>query len=103
MRTDLEEEPDDEHLESSHTDDKTTLDHAEVLDSLLCAPDGAEVSVLASTEVLLVTSDGRQLARNLVDGLFQCRCNTRIASFLGRQVHASFVLNLSVMERMVSF
>lgn len=69
----LEEEPDDEDLQSSHANDKTNLDHAEVDNSLLGTVDRAEISVLAGSEVLLVSRNGRELARDLEDRLFQNR------------------------------
>ncbi len=63
----LEEELDNEDLQCAHTHDKTALDQAEVHDTPLGAADGAEVSVLARAEVLLVSGDGGELARDLVD------------------------------------
>lgn len=54
----LEEEPDNKDLQSTHSDNQTRLDQAKVYNSLLGAPHGAEVAVLARSEVLLVTGDG---------------------------------------------
>lgn len=53
--TDLEEEANDEHLQASHSNHHQALNNAEVKDSLLGAPDSAEVTVFSGTEVLLVS------------------------------------------------
>jgi hypothetical protein len=69
----LEEEPDNEHLKSSHTNHEPTLDNAEVEYPSLRALYGAEIAVLACPEVLLIPSYGRQVARDLHDRFFESR------------------------------
>jgi hypothetical protein len=54
----LEEELNNENLESTHANHQRHLDQAEVDDPLLRAADGAEVAVLAGTEIFLVSRDG---------------------------------------------
>jgi len=49
----LEEEPHNQNLQTSHAHHHDHLDQAEVEDSLLRAPDRAEVSVLAGSKVFL--------------------------------------------------
>lgn len=55
----LEEEAHNKHLQSSHGDHHQALNHAEIEDTTLGTADSAEVAVLTSAEVLLVTRDGR--------------------------------------------
>lgn len=54
----LEEEPDDEDLQTRHCNHHQALDDAEVEYATLRAPDRAEVSVFSRPEVLLVAVDG---------------------------------------------
>jgi hypothetical protein len=63
----LEEHSDDKDLQTSHADHHQTLNDGEVEDSLLCASDGGEVSVLASSEVFLLTGDCAELTAELED------------------------------------
>jgi hypothetical protein len=51
----LEEEPDDEHLETSHRNHHKTDYAAEVEDSLLGRADGAQISILSCSEVFLIS------------------------------------------------
>lgn len=92
--TDLEEEAHDEHLQGSHADDHETLDQADVDDPLLGAADRAEVAVLSRPEVLLVSRYGRQLARDLVDGLLQDGRVLWRGALLRRKLHTRLVLDL---------
>jgi hypothetical protein len=93
----LEEEAHDEDLQASHAYHHQTLDDGEVEDSLLGAPDGAEVSVLAGAEVFLVSADGGELGRQFLDGFFEHRCLFVGRALFGGELGASFVFNL--MER----
>lgn len=70
----LEEEPDNKHLQCSHADNQSNLDHAKVDNALLRAGHGAEVAVLSCPKVLLVSGNGGKLARDLVDGFLQDGC-----------------------------
>lgn len=70
----LEEESHDKHLQGSHADDETNLNHAKVHDSLLCTGDGGEIAVLARSEVLLVPRNGRKLTGDFEDGVLDNRC-----------------------------
>lgn len=90
----LEEEPDNEDLESAHAHYQPALDEAEVEYALLCAPHGAEVPVLAGPEVFLVPHDRRQLAVELQDRLLQRRRLLWGGALLLRQRDAGFVLDL---------
>jgi hypothetical protein len=54
----LEEEPNDEDLQTRHCDHHQALDDAKVENATLRAPDCAEVSVFSCPEVLLVAVDG---------------------------------------------
>jgi hypothetical protein len=54
----LEEEPDDEDLQASHTDHHQALNDAEIEDPSFRAPYCAEIPVLAGAEVLLISRDG---------------------------------------------
>ena len=92
--TNLEEEADDENLQSAHANHHGALNETEVDDPALRAADGAEVSVLARAEVLLVPRDGGQLARHLVDGFFEFRGLFRGRPLLGRELRLLFVLDL---------
>lgn len=67
----LEEESDNKHLQRTHTDNKSNLDHAEVDNALLRARDSAEVTVLTCSKVFLVSGNGGKLAGDLEDGLLQ--------------------------------
>lgn len=63
----LEKEAHNKHLQPGHRHHHQALNHAEVEDTTLGATDGAEIPILASTEILLVSGDGRQLCGQLVD------------------------------------
>lgn len=67
----LEEEPDDEDLQTCHAHHHQALDDREVEYPPLRAPDGGEVPVLARPEVLLVARDGGELAGELEDRFFK--------------------------------
>lgn len=90
----LEEEPDNKDLKSAHADDQQDLNQAEVDDPFLCAADGAEVAVLAGAKVFLIPGDGRHLARDLEERLFERRRLFRGSALLGREGHAGLVLDL---------
>lgn len=70
----LEEEPDNKHLQCSHADNQSNLDHAKVDNALLRAGHGAEVAILSCSKVLLVSGNGGKLARDFVDGFLQDGC-----------------------------
>lgn len=91
----LEEKSHNKHLQSPHGYDKAALNQAEVYDPLFCATDGAEVSVFAGSEILLVSGNGRQLSRDLVERFFQSSSLLGAASLLGRQVDARLILDLN--------
>ncbi len=91
----LEEKSHNKHLQSPHGDDKAALDQAEVYNPLFCAADGAEVSVFAGSEILLVSGNGRQLSGDLVERFFQSSSLLGAASLLGRQVDARLILDLN--------
>jgi hypothetical protein len=63
----LEKEAHNKDLQRSHGHHHEPLDHTEVEDAALRAPDCAEIAVLARAEVFLVTGDSRKLGRELVD------------------------------------
>lgn len=67
----LKEEPDNKYLEPSHTDHEPTFDNAEVEYPSLRALYGAEIAVLARPKVFLIPIDGREIARDLHDRLFE--------------------------------
>lgn len=90
----LEEEPDHEDLQSTHADDQTALYQAEVDNPLLRASDGAEVTVLARPEILLIPGHSRQLSRNLDDRFFKGGGLLGRGALLGGEVHSGFVLDL---------
>jgi hypothetical protein len=66
----LEKEPHNKHLQRSHGNHHQTLNNAKIEDSPLSAAHSAKVSVLARTEVFLVSGDCRQEVRHLCDGFF---------------------------------
>lgn len=90
----LEEESYNKDLQATHADDHGALDHAKVGDSLLRAADSAEVAVLPCSKVLLVSSNGRKLSGDLVDGLLQSRGLLGAGALLGGELCANFVLDL---------
>ena len=94
--TNLEEEADDENLQGTHADHHGALDETEVDDPALGASDGAEVSVLSRAEILLVSRDGGQLARHLVDGFFEFRRLLRGRPLLRGELGLLFVFDLSI-------
>ena len=53
----LEEEPHDKYLQPGHAHHHQALNHAEVEDPPLSAPNCAEISVLSRAEVLLISSN----------------------------------------------
>jgi hypothetical protein len=63
----LEEEPDHQDLQGSHSNHHTYFNQAEIEDSLLCALDCAEITVLSCSEVLLHSADRAQLSADLED------------------------------------
>lgn len=67
----LEEHSDNKDLKTGHGDNHDTLEQREVEDSALSAPDGAKISVLSCTEVLLLSGNGAELAGQLEDTLLQ--------------------------------
>lgn len=67
----LKEEPDNEHLEPSHTDHEPTFDNAKIEYPSLRALNGAEIAVFARPKVFLIPVDGRQIARDLHDRFFE--------------------------------
>jgi hypothetical protein len=70
--THLEEEPNNEYLQTTHGDYHGDLDQTKVDNSGLGASDGAEVSVLSRAKVFLVSGYGRQQPRDLIDGFLEC-------------------------------
>jgi hypothetical protein len=67
----LEEEPDNEDLQSGHDNHQAAFHQGEVEDPPLGAPDSAEIPVFTCAEVLLVSRDGGQLGAELEDGFFE--------------------------------
>jgi hypothetical protein len=53
----LEKEPNNKHLQPSHTHHHQALNNTEVENPSLRTPNGAEISVLTGTEVFLVTGN----------------------------------------------
>ncbi len=90
----MEEEPNDEDLQTRHGNHHKALDDAEVENATLRAPDRAEVSVFSGAEVLLVAVDGGELRGQLEYGLFEDRGLLRRGALLGGEFGALFVLNL---------
>ena len=91
----LEEEADNEDLQSCHGHKQARLHQTEVEYPLLGALDGAEVAVLARAEVLLVAGDGGELRGELEDGFFEDRGLLGGRALLGWDFGAGgFVLNL---------
>ena len=54
----LEEEPDNENLQSCHTHHHQALNYTKVENPPLCTPNGAEVTILSRAEIFLIASDG---------------------------------------------
>lgn len=92
----LEEESNDKYLQTAHADDEKRLNHAKVDDAVLGAHDGRKVAVLTRAEVLLVSRNGRQLARDLVDRLLEDIGLLGARALLRGELSASLVLNLRV-------
>lgn len=92
--TNLEEESDNKDLQTTHSDNESNLNHAEVDDAALSAADGSKVAVLTSSEVFLVSGDGGKLARNLEDGLLEDRGLLGGGALLRGELSAGFVLDL---------
>lgn len=57
----LEEESDNQDLQTSHSNHHAHLDHTEIEDSLLRTPDRAEIAVLSCPEVFLHPANCAQL------------------------------------------
>ena len=66
----LEEEPDDQDLQSRHPNHHPYFDQTEIEDSLFRTPDRAEVPVLSCTEVFLHAADRAELATDFEDRVF---------------------------------
>lgn len=62
-----------------------------------------EVAVLARAEVLLVARDGRQLARDLEDGLLEDGGLLGGGALLGGELGAGLVLDLKLVSRVSSW
>lgn len=90
----LEEKSDNKHLQCSHANDQTTLDHAKSDDTAFGAMYSREVTVLTRAEVLLVSRDAGQLTRDLVDRLFDDAGMLVAGTLLGRKLGTSLVLDL---------
>lgn len=90
----LEKEPDDKNLQTSHTNHQPTLNDAKIEDTRLSALNSAEITILACTEVLLHAVDGRQLAWNFVDGLFEGRGLFGRSALLAGEFGTGFILDL---------
>lgn len=88
----------DEHLQASHADHDGTLEQAEVEDTLLGAPDSAEVPVFASAEVFLLAGEGGDLAGDAEDGLFDAAQLLGSCAGLLRKVRAGLVLDLKLCQ-----
>lgn len=56
------------NLQPSHRNHQPTLKHTKIENPLLRAPDGAEISILARAEVLLLARESGDLAGELEDG-----------------------------------
>jgi hypothetical protein len=69
----LEKEPNNKHLQPSHTHHHQTLNNTKVEDPPLRTPNSTEISVLTGTEVFLVTGDSRELSREFEYRLFKGR------------------------------
>lgn len=79
----LEEHSDDKDLQTGHADHHQTLNDGKVEDSLLCASDGGEVSILASSEVFLLTGDCAELTAELEDRVLEGRSLLNVGALLG--------------------
>ena len=89
-----EKHPHDEHLQTSHAHHQSALEQAEVEYSVLRTPDSAEVPVLPRPEVLLLSCEGGDLAREADDGLLNAgKLLGGCARLLGK-VGTGFVLDL---------
>lgn len=94
----LEEKPHHKYLQSGHRHHHQPLNDTKVENPALCATHGAEVTVLAGPEVLLVPRDGRQLRGQLENRLFESRCLFGASATLsGGKLGAFLVLDLIVM------
>lgn len=90
----LEEESDNKNLQTSHADDEERLNHAKVDDAVLGAVDGRKVAVLTCAEVLLVSRDCGQLARNLVHRLLKLVCLLLAGSLFRGELCTRLALDL---------
>ena len=91
----LEEEPDDKHLQASHSHHQPTFDNAKIKYSRLSALDRTEIPILPRPEVLLIPIDRRQVSGHLQYRLFQRRSLLRWGGLLGgEQCRGTFPFNL---------
>jgi hypothetical protein len=95
----LEEEPNNENLQSGHGNHHEAFNDAEVPDSAFRRPHGTEVAVLACSEVLLVTGDGGQLRGKLENRLFDRGGLFRVRALTGWELGAGFVFKLQQKRR----
>jgi hypothetical protein len=92
----LEEEPNNEHLQSSHSNHHANLNDTKIEDPLLGTPNRAEIPILPRAEVFLVTADGGQLGGELEDGFFEDGGLFWGGSLFGWELCALLVLDLRV-------
>jgi hypothetical protein len=91
----LEEEPDDQNLQSRHANHHSHFNQAEIEDSTFCAPDCAKIPVLSCAEIFLHAADSAELAADFEDGIFERRGLLRgSAGFLGEESGAGLVFDL---------
>jgi hypothetical protein len=91
----LEEEPDHQNLQCSHTNHHHDLNHAEVEYPALRTPHRAEIAIFARPEIFLHPRHRRQLRADLEDRIFQRgRLFGGRAAFHREECGARFVLDL---------
>lgn len=99
----LEEELHDKNLQCCHCNHHYALDYAEVEYPPFRTSDRGEITVLSCAEVLLISRDCAELARQLGDGLFEDGgLLRRRALFRGELGGAWFILDLFVALELVS-
>jgi hypothetical protein len=92
----LEEEPNDQNLQSRHPNHHANLDQTEIEDPVLGTPDRAEVPVFSCAEVFLHATDGAELAAHFEDRIFERGgLFRRCAGFLREKGGAGLVFDLS--------
>lgn len=92
----MEKEAHDKDLQSGHRHHHQSFNDTEIEDSALSTANGAEVAILARTEVLLVARNGRQLGRQLVDGLLETASLLGTGTLSRRKLVTLLILNLTL-------